>query len=407
MVVVEFALSKLRGMIFCYIILFIFGNVSSQSSTDVKNVHTLLFSTIKYNNLIRPSLNQSNPIEVYIGFTLYGITGIDEIEQKLTTTGWLDIGWTDEFLQWTPASYGGLKYIYVPQAMVWKPDISLQNGFTDLSELGSKFIQVKISSNGMITWRPFQVFESKCVLDSTYFPFDRQECDLEFVAWSLSREDVILAQGFDGIELSPELKRHGEWEIVSSRATDELETDETKVKFTIVIKRKPLFVIINMIMPIILLAVLSIFTFKIPADIGERMGYTVTVWLSFAVFFTIVSGSLPQSSETTPIVSIYILIQLLMGTFTVLISAVESGVTTLKEEEHVYQIFKYLAIRMRKTKVRHSSICENEKEKDTEYMQSVTWKEAIAALDRCLFWICFLIFTVSTVTVFLVAGLKY
>jgi hypothetical protein len=35
---------------------------------------------------------------VYIGFTLYGITGIDEIEQKLTTTGWLDIQWTDEFL---------------------------------------------------------------------------------------------------------------------------------------------------------------------------------------------------------------------------------------------------------------------------------------------------------------------
>jgi len=407
MVVVNFGLSKLRGMIFCYIILFIFGNVSSQSSTDVKNVHTLLFTTNQYNNLIRPSLNQSNPIEIYIGFTLYGITGIDEIEQKLTTTGWLDIGWTDEFLQWTPASYGGLKYIYVPQAMVWKPDISLQNGFTDLSELGSKFIQVKISYNGMIKWRPFQVFESKCVLDSTYFPFDRQECDLEFVAWSLSREDVFLAQDSDGIELSPELKRNGEWEIVSSRATDELETHETKVKFTIVIERKPLFVIINMITPIILLSVLSIFTFKIPADIGERMGYTITVWLSFAVFLTIVSASLPQSLETTPIISIYIMIQLFMGTFIVIISAVESGVTTLGEEEHLYQIFKYLAIRMRKTKVRHSSICENEKEKDTEYMQSVTWKEAIAALDRCLFWICFLIFTISTIIVFFVAGLKY
>jgi hypothetical protein len=85
--------------------------------------------------------------------------------------------------------------------MIWKPDISLQNGFTDLSELGSKFIQVKISYNGIIAWRPFQVFESKCVLDSTYFPFDRQECDLEFVAWSLSREDVFLAQDSDGIEL--------------------------------------------------------------------------------------------------------------------------------------------------------------------------------------------------------------
>jgi hypothetical protein len=78
--------------------------------------------------------------------------------------------------------------------MVWKPDISLQNGFTDLSELGSTFIQVKISYNGTVTWRPFQIFESKCVLDSTYFPFDTQECDLEFVAWSLSRKDVYLAQ---------------------------------------------------------------------------------------------------------------------------------------------------------------------------------------------------------------------
>ena len=405
MVVVNFGLSEIRGMIFCYIILCILGNVSSQSSTDVKNVHTLIFTTNQYNNLIRPSLNQSNPIEVYIGFTLYGITGIDEIEQKLTTTGWLDIQWTDEFLQWTPASYGGLKYIYVPQAMIWKPDISLQNGFTDLSELGSKFIQVKISYNGIIAWRPFQVFESKCVLDSTYFPFDRQECDLEFVAWSLSREDVFLAQDSDGIELSPELKRHGEWEIVSSRATDELETHETKVKFTIVIDRKPLFVIINMITPIILLAVLNIFTFKIPADIGERMGYTVTVWLSFAVFLTIISGSLPQSSETTPIISIYVMIQLFMGTFIVLISAVESGVTTLGEEEHVYQIFKYLAMRMRKIKVKHSSA--SDKDKDTEGVQNVTWKEAIAALDRCLFWVCLLIFTISSIVVFFVAGLKY
>ena len=101
------------------------------------------------------------------------------------------------------------------------------------------------------------------------------------------------------------------------------------------------------------------------------------------------------------------MIQLFMGTFIVLISAVESEVTTLGEEEHVYQIFKFLATRMRKTKVKHSSVCEQDKDKETEYVQSVTWKESITALDRCLFWICFLIFTISSIIVFLVAGLKY
>lgn len=91
-------------MIFCYLILCILGNVSPQSSTDVQNVHTLLFTTNQYNYLIRPSLNQSNPIQVYIGFTLYGITGIDEIEQKMTTTGRVfamdtsELWWTDIYL---------------------------------------------------------------------------------------------------------------------------------------------------------------------------------------------------------------------------------------------------------------------------------------------------------------------
>jgi hypothetical protein len=65
------------------------------------------------------------------------------------------------------------------------------------------------------------------------------------------------------------------------------------------------------------------------------------------------------------------MIQLFMGTFIVLISAVESGVTTLGEEEHVYQIFKYLAMRMRKIKVKHSSA--SDKDKDTEGVQNVTW----------------------------------
>ncbi|XP_076089841.1 uncharacterized protein LOC143061297 [Mytilus galloprovincialis] len=38
---------------------------------------------------------------------------------------------------------------------------------------------------------------------------------------------------------------------------------------------------LNMVLPLVLLSILNLFTFAIPADSGERMGYTVTVWLSF------------------------------------------------------------------------------------------------------------------------------
>lgn len=73
-------------------------------------------------------------------------------------------------LTWTASSYSNLYTIHYPQSEVWKPDLSLQNGFTKLKELGSSFINVDIQNNGRVTWRPFDIFESQCTVDSKYFP---------------------------------------------------------------------------------------------------------------------------------------------------------------------------------------------------------------------------------------------
>ncbi|VDI69024.1 Hypothetical predicted protein, partial [Mytilus galloprovincialis] len=111
---------------------------------------TVEFCKDNDNIKVKPSRNQSVPLSVHVIFTLFGISGVDEIEQKLSATGWLEIEWTDELLSWKSASYEGLKYINYPQGEVWKPDISLQNGFTKLEELGLKIILVFIDSNGLI-----------------------------------------------------------------------------------------------------------------------------------------------------------------------------------------------------------------------------------------------------------------
>jgi hypothetical protein len=103
------------------------------------------------------------------------------VTQKLTTTGFLDIYWTDEYLTWNPADYGKVNTIYVSQNDIWKPDISLQNGFKKLNELGSGFIKVIISNDGSLRWSPFEVFETKCEIDITNFPFDVQTCDIYHV----------------------------------------------------------------------------------------------------------------------------------------------------------------------------------------------------------------------------------
>ncbi|CAG2206063.1 CHRNB4 [Mytilus edulis] len=138
--------------------------------------------------------------------------------------------------------------------------------------LGSKFIHAEVEHDGLVLWKPFHVFISKCKFDSTYFPFEKQSCHIDFVAWAFDESEVYLAVGTDGVNTEDATDSNGQWELVSSSIVSFSDEGVSQIRATLVIKRKPLFFIINIILPIVLLSILNIFTFQIPADIGERMG---------------------------------------------------------------------------------------------------------------------------------------
>jgi len=37
-----------------------------------------------------------------------------------------------------------------------------------------------------------QVFQTTCSIDTTYYPFDVQTCELQFIAWSYTVQEVIM-----------------------------------------------------------------------------------------------------------------------------------------------------------------------------------------------------------------------
>ena len=94
---------------------------------------------------------------------------------------------------------------------------------------------------------------------------------------------------------------------------EDVESVESRVVFTIILERNSGYYMTNVIVPVILLGTFNVFTFVLPADSGEKIGYTMTVFLSFAVFLTVVSSELPQTSGS--ILEYYLLFQLVMGTF--------------------------------------------------------------------------------------------
>lgn len=113
-----------------------------QSGSELSRLKTTLFTTNNYNTKIRPVTDQNDVTSVAIDFALVGINSFDDADQKLTTTGYLTVQWTDELLIWTPSDYDNIQSILVPQNEVWKPDITLDNGMESKTSLGQSFIQV-------------------------------------------------------------------------------------------------------------------------------------------------------------------------------------------------------------------------------------------------------------------------
>ncbi|WAR01683.1 ACHA7-like protein [Mya arenaria] len=80
------------------------------------------------------------------------------------------------------------------------------------------------------------------------------------------------------------------------------------VKFNLRLKRKVSYYLINMILPVIFLAIVGTFVFVLPVESGEKNGYALTILLSMSVIMTIVSDAIPPISTQTCQLSVYLLV---------------------------------------------------------------------------------------------------
>ncbi|CAC5421598.1 unnamed protein product [Mytilus coruscus] len=361
---------------------------------EAKTLVNNLFAS--YSTIVRPNKDYTKPMNVDLDMILVGINGLDEVEGKLTTTGYLSVRWTDEYLTWDT---GDVMQLYVPQDRIWKPDLTLKNGFTKLTTLGSEFILTQILNIGLVWWQPFEVFESKCTIDITHFPFDQQTCDLVFVVWTYFIDDVNVTKGADGIS-TEDMEESAEWSIVSTSAKEDKEGTESKVTFTLTIQRSSGYYIFNIIIPVVFLGLLNVFTYVLPADSGEKMGYAMTVFLSFAVFLTIVSSELPKSSGSY--FGYYLMVLLGFGVITVCITALE-----LRMHHSQRKVPGWVEKLMRCACC--CCCCEDNRVDDlgnAKKKENVTWSDFTSFVDFVMFWILFIAFIVLTVIVMIVLKLR-
>ncbi|XP_055954376.1 acetylcholine receptor subunit beta-like 1 [Patella vulgata] len=85
-------------------------------------------------------------------------------------------------------------------------------------------------------------------------------------------------------------------------------------------RRRRIFYVLNIILPVLFLSFMGALVFMLPADAGEKISLAITILLAYIVFLTIVSESMPQTSLQVSILAVYLTVLVAMSALSVVLS---------------------------------------------------------------------------------------
>ena len=323
--------------------------------------------TSGYDTNIRPLQDQSQTLVVDVTLFAIALQEFDEVLERFSLVSVLHIKWTDEKLTWDPSDYGGINSTFFGYEQVWVPELIITNPSEKIDSFGKKWQRIRYESDGRALWKPGAFIQATCGINAYYFPFDIQECAVETFIWGYQPSEVRLTAGRNTV-IMDYMTKHGTWDIIDTNVEVVNTGPASSAKFRFRLERKPQYMIINILLPILFLNLLNVLVFLLPAESGERVSYSITVLLSIAVFMTIVSDTLPTTSEPLPLISYTLLGSFSVSSVTTVITVLNLRLFNSKEDERVphWLIRVYLGFKLLCRKFR----CGKHKVKDVDVKES-------------------------------------
>ncbi|KAL3843126.1 hypothetical protein ACJMK2_021078 [Sinanodonta woodiana] len=267
-----------------------------------------------YDKMVRPIVDQSQPVSLNISMDLVAIQEFDEVLEKFSVVAIIYITWMDPRMMWNPLNYNGLYTTTIPVSNIWTPMLIVGNSFDKIEPIGGDWMTARYYANGVSVYSPGNVFQTTCSVDVTFYPFDTQSCKVMLIPWGSLPNEIALKSNSD-VVLKSFFSENGEWEILSTSVALAETNTFSLIQFNIKMKRRPTFFLVNVILPIIFMGLLNIMVFLLPAESGERISFAITVLLAIAVFLTLVGDNLPKTSQPMSMICYFLLVNLSLSTF--------------------------------------------------------------------------------------------
>ncbi|XP_055997960.1 neuronal acetylcholine receptor subunit alpha-7-like [Ostrea edulis] len=276
---------------------------------------------------IAPFESATTEITVMITVNLMGISDINEKQQTMSGSYWVVLSWIDYRLRWNPSLYNNITSVQVNAIKIWSPkSICVYNEIGNDKCINAKEDPVTVYSVGYIMYMKYLESVSQCVIDVTSYPFDSQMCSLVFGNVNFYSEFLQFDEE-NSFFLLQYLQPNEIWDIqntsffINSFYDSENQITQDHFNFNIQLKRKSFYVVITTLIPVVILSALNLCCFMVPIESGEKKGFCMAIFLTFAVFLTMITDSMPKSSNKVPYFTVYLITQLAISGLIVVLEA--------------------------------------------------------------------------------------
>ncbi|CAG08082.1 unnamed protein product [Tetraodon nigroviridis] len=218
--------------------------------------------------------------------------------------------WDIEGLSWD-AEECGTQRVSLPREKLWIPDIHITEFMDEDKSPRTPYVYI-YNTGHVFDDSPLRVV-STCKLGIYSFPFDIQNCSLTFGSYIHFDTDIQMFASTTAAEILEEslsvAQTKGEWELINIQVFPSvLEITDGKysqLKYYLILRRRPILYVINLILPSIFLVTLDVFSFLLPPHSVDRSSFKMTLILGYTVFLLLMNDLLPVTGNETPLLNVF------------------------------------------------------------------------------------------------------
>ena len=309
---------------------------------------------IQYNTKIRPVGNTTNdPVYIYTAMSLRQLVSIDEKNQIVTTSFYLTLVWFDSRLSWNESLYNNCISITVPASSFWLPDIAILNSASNsnLISYPNNLHAIVSNTGGISLTIGLTSQQTRCKMNVRIYPFDTQSCSIVIGTWFHDINEVVL-NVIPVRDLALQYyQNHTIWDIKSLEFNEIYDSSRfiganwainylfkinttinvKDLEFNITLKRNPLYIMINGVVPCLLLNAIILIAFSLSFQLQVNLCKSINIlglvglnikfflikfkgmtsFLTFSMNSLRVSADIPVQSEYLPLITLYMLLSMM------------------------------------------------------------------------------------------------